>query len=465
VVLSRLLDPADFGRMAILLVILAIGSTFSEFGLSSAIVQKPSVRREDLATLYTIGLISGAAVFSFFWISAPLLDALISMGGMTDLIRGTAFVFLIAPWGVQFQALLQKSVNFRLICSANVSGLTIGTVVAIALAELGLGVWALLYGYLTTQAVTTALLVVVGIRRGFWSGFGWNLSSASSYLKFGGLRLAAMLANTVNARADQLLIGSLMGAVSLGLYNVAYRLVIEPVQRVNPIVTRVAFPVFSVAQQEPQRLRRGYLRMLTLLLSVNAPLLLGLAATAHVAVRVFLGPKWEGTAVLVQILCAYGLLRTIGNAAGSVILARGRADWSFYWNLSLLLFVPATVWFAAKMTGTPSGVAVGLVSLYSIVLTIHYFMLIRPLVGPCGVLYLSSIARPTVTAGLMAGCVRGCDLLITASLAPLPRLIVLVGVGILAYVGLSVLLNRELLIEGLELVMRKPWAAGAKTTD
>jgi O-antigen/teichoic acid export membrane protein len=459
-VLARLLDPADFGRMAMLLVILSIGSTFSEFGLSSAIIQRPDVRRSELATLYSINLLMGISIAAVLWILAPWINVLIGMGEMTALIRGTAVLFLVVPWGAQFQALFQKKVAFATLACANLVALLGGTVVAIIFARAGFGVWALLAGYLVTQTMRTAIVVSIGVRQGLWSGFNWNPTSVGKYLSFGGLRLAAMLANSINARIDQLVIGSLMGAAPLGVYNVAHRLVLDPVQRINPKVTRVAFPVFSLAQTEPERLQRGFLRMNRLLLSVNAPLLFGLAVTAHLVVPMFLGPNWADAVLLVRILVLYALFRSIGNAAGSLIVAKGRVDWGFYWNVGLLLVVPATVWLAAHLTASAAGVASALVALYALVLAAHYFLLLQRLIGKCGFAYLVSIAKPTVAAGLMAGFVSLCDVVV-AGFQPFLRLAILLLSGVLAYIVFSLLIHRELLSEVFHVVAKDAVPTGA----
>ena len=106
----------------------------------------------------------------------------------------------------------------------------------------------------------------------------------TGYLSFGLYRVGAMAVNSFNSRFDQLLIGPLLGSGALGFYNMAFRLSQEPIQQINPILTNVAFPVFSKVQDQPGKLKRGYIQMIDLLTSINAPLLIGLAAIAPVAV-------------------------------------------------------------------------------------------------------------------------------------------------------------------------------------
>lgn len=460
VVLARLLEPEDFGQMAILLVMLTICSNFSELGLSSAIIHKSVTRRSDLATLYVLNLLAGVVIALFLWIAAPWISAFFNLGPMTALIRGVAVSFLISPWGLQCQVLMQKRLEFASLAALNLTSLAIGTLGAIALAFAGFGVWSLIGGYLVQRIVSAAGSVAVAIRKELWSGFAWDLAGARSYLAFGGFRLAATAVNGINTRMDQLVIGTLMGAGPLGLYNVAQRLALEPVQRIVPIVSRVALPLFSLAQDQPARLRRGYMRMNGLLLGITAPLLLGLAATAHVVVPVLLGPKWDAGIQLVRVSALYSVLRSIGSAAGPLLLAKGRADWSLYWDAGKLVVVPVAIWLSMQWSNSILAVAWALVLLQVVLLIAHYFFLLRNLIGNCGVEHLMTIARPMLTAAAMAWLVWTLDSLLT-ELPLILRLLVLPLAGAIAYVAFSLAVQRQLMNELLDLVGARRWAFAA----
>jgi O-antigen/teichoic acid export membrane protein len=463
-VLARFLPPEDFGRMAMVLVILGIGATFAEFGLSSAIIQRPEVRRSELGTLYVINLLVGLTLFVVLWSCAPRIDALLKLGEMSGLIRGAALIFVVSPWGLQIRALLQKRLEFRALTAISLSALAVGTAVAVGLATASFGVWALLIGHLTTEATAAVLLLATAIRRKMWPGVAWDMRGVRGYLSFGSLRLAAMVANAVNARVDQLAIGPILGATALGYYNVAQRLAVDPVQKINPIVTRVAFPVFSLVQADSERLRRGYLRLTELLVGINAPLLLGLAATAHLVVPVVLGPRWDEAVALIRILSLYALARSVGNAGGALILAKGRADWSFYWNIALLLVLPGAVWSAASLSRSVEAVALTLLALQTGTILVHYALLLRNLIGPCGLRYAVGIGRPVVAAGLMAGVVWLCDGFL-AAVSPLPRLVILVAVGVVTYTALSLVMQRTLVRELSELAGMRGLLAGQSVAN
>jgi teichuronic acid exporter len=143
-----------------------------------------------------------------------------------------------------------------------------------------------------------------------------------------------------------ILIGRYMGAEALGIYNLAYQIVTIPVLKINPIITRVAFPVFSKSQQNQVLLTDGFLHMTKLLSLVCFPILMGLTAVSNVFILTIFGQKWLDAVPILQIMAIVGILRVLMNPNGSVILAKGKANIAFYWDAGVLILYGASLWLA-----------------------------------------------------------------------------------------------------------------------
>ncbi|MCD5406439.1 MAG: MOP flippase family protein [Desulfotomaculum sp.] len=208
-----------------------------------------------------------------------------------------------------------------------------GVITAISTALIGQGVFALVWGALANAAARTLFLLVVGLKnwRPAWR---FKISDIRSFVSFGLYQLGERTINFLNSKLDTILIGSLLGAQALGFYTLAWNLIIQPLQKLNPIITRVAFPVFAKLQDDNARLKRGYMSTLNILSAMNFPYFFGLAVVAPLLVPVVFGMQWLPSILLMQILCVVGLLRSTGNPIGSLLLAKGRADWGFKWNLA-----------------------------------------------------------------------------------------------------------------------------------
>lgn len=214
----------------------------------------------------------------------------------------------------------------------------------------------------------------------------------------------------------------------------------QPIGRINPILTRVAFPLFARIQNEPERLQKGFLLVLRMLSTVNAPLLLGLSAVAPVLIPVVFGTQWLPAVPLVQVLAFVTLMRSIGNPVGSLLLAKGRADLGFKWNCLLLVTQLPGVYLGAYLWDA-LGVAISLVILQLIFSVFNYLVLIRTLIGPCLREYSLSILPSFGLAGVMgAGVLALSNWTAQVSIS---WLVLLILIGILFYVLLVLVFQHK----------------------
>jgi len=398
-VLARLLEPQVFGLMAMMLVVIGFGQAFSDMGVSNAIICKQDVSRDHLSTLYWANFIAGMTVFGLVMAIRPFVAYLYNEPSLGGLIPWMALIFLITPIGQQFQSLLQKELRFDLLAQIDVVATVIGTVVVVFMAVRGEGVFSLILGRLSNALSKSIMLACVGWKE--WSpSMRFNRADLKGYLAFGLFQMGERSINYFNERLDQLLIGTLLGAQALGYYVVAFNLVIQPISRLNPILTKVAFPVFSKAQSNTGQLKRGYLFLLNILMSANSPMLLGLASTAPLLLPLIFGERWLPAVPLVQILSFVALFMSSGNSIGCLLLAKGRADLAFKWNAALFLSQIPTIYFCARHGGA-MGVAVGLLVLQTVYFIANYLILVCGLLGPCMKEYLMSVVPSFCLASIM----------------------------------------------------------------
>ncbi|HEX6631666.1 MAG TPA: MOP flippase family protein [Gemmatimonadaceae bacterium] len=403
VVLARLLEPREFGLMAMVLIVIGFAQAYTDLGISAAVVQRHDTTAAQLSSLYWLNLATGAVVCALLWAVSPLVVRLFDEPQLTHLLRVLSLMFLIVPAGKQFEMLLQREMRFRTLAAEGISGAVAGTIVAIGGALSGWGVWSLVAGYLVTGVVRTLVLVVLGLRI-HRPALHFRRADLRGFVGFGAYQMGERTVNFATQRLDQLIAGSLLSAVALGLYNFAFNLTAQPMSRINPDATKVALPALSRVQESPERLRRGYLDMLRLITIVNAPVLLGLAAVAPQLVPVVFGAQWLASVPLLQLLALVTLSRAIGNPMGSLMLARGRADLGFWWAMAVGVLQAPCLYLSAREGGLV-GMAGALLALQVLMQPIAYFLLVRPLLGPSGRGYVAAIARPLLLAGAMAAIV------------------------------------------------------------
>lgn len=401
--LSRLLDAAAFGLMSMVMVIVGLAQAFSDMGISNALIQKQEVTKKQLSSLYWINIGSGWLVFLIILLAKPLIISFYQRPELDNMIDLVACIFLIIPVGQQFQALLQKDLRFNILAKMTILSALAGTIVAIVTALNGLGVYSLVWGQIANALVQTLALVIIGAKK--WRpSFHFATEDLHGFLGFGIFQMGDRLITYLNQNLDYIIIGRFLGAEALGYYTLAYNLVVLPVTKINPIINRVAFPIFSRIQKENEKLKSGYMQVLSLLSLINFPLYFGLFITAPLFIPIFYGPQWLPSVVLTQILCGVGFFRSIANPVGSLVMAKGRAGLSFNVN-TFKTIVQFPIFLLGAIYFNVMGVAFAYLFLKFIFAFINYYVLVQKLLGNCLKEYLKSMAPSFIISIVMAGFV------------------------------------------------------------
>ena len=445
-VVARILSPSDFGLMAMVMAVLGFAQIFTDVGIGAAVIHRQNNSPRQLASLYWLNVFAGATVFLLTIAATPLVVSFFDEPRLEVLLPCTALLFLITPFGQLFQLLLQKELKFKSLARVEFLSAIAGAVIAIGCALEGFGVYSLVFGQLGVACITTISVAMIVWPE--WRPMAWfRTADIQPYLRFGLFQLGDRSMNFLVARADQIIIGAVLGATTLGIYNFAWNLAIMPVTRINPILTRISFPLFAKVQLENERLKRGYMLLVWLLTATNGPILLGGAAVAGTLVPLAFGPQWVPMVPILQILAIVGLSRSIVNPIGSLVLAKGRPDLAFKLNTCFLLVQVPAVYLGARIGGI-SGVAWTVLALQLGDLTSAYIFLLRPLLGPCLREYASCIAIPLAMSICMAIVVLLVPLLLRESLPIV--LAVQIIVGVILYGLGSLALQRAKLVPILD---------------
>jgi O-antigen/teichoic acid export membrane protein len=376
VILARLLEPTVFGLIAITSVVIGFAQAFLDIGISNAIIHKQEVSHTQLSTLYWLNVSSGVVLFIIVSLCAPLVALFYQEAELTNIIILVAMTFLIQPFGQQFMVLWQKELRFNDIAKVDVITKLLSLLVSVIFAYYNYGVYALVYGVLAGTLLQTLVFVYKGFRE-YTISFVFQLSDVREFLNFGLYQMAEKTLNYFNSQIDTLLIGKLLGVETLGVYNIAKQIIMKPIQIINPIVSKVSFPVMAKIQHDTDKLKEIYLKTINLLSATNFPIYLFMFITAPQLVALIFGEKWIDAVVIVQILSIYGALRSIGNPVGTLLLAKGRADWGFYWNLGLFFYIPIVIYVASQWG--IEALSWSLVSIMISLITPMWYFLVKPL--------------------------------------------------------------------------------------
>jgi lipopolysaccharide exporter len=444
IVLARLLTPADFGLMGMVLVVVGFANSYADMGVSQALIFRQDTTPDERSSLYWLNVMTGVVLYLLIALATPLVTGFFKQPSLGPLVLLTSLVFLITPFGQQFQILLQKELVFDQLAQVEIFSTVAGTIVAIGGAVLGFGVLSLVAGELANASGRALVLVVIGWRR--WRpALLFKPSHLRGYLSFGMYQMGERSLNYFNKNIDKILIGRLLGVELLGYYTLAFNLIIYPISIVNPIITRVSFPIFARLQNEIEVLKQGYMEVMQILSLINFPLFFGFAVTAPVVIPAFFGQQWMPSVLIAQILAGVGLIRSTGNPIGSLLYAKGQARLAFIWNLfEMVTQVPGVV--LGAHFGGMIGVAVACLLLQVVYFVLGYWFMIARVVGPCSRDYLKSMG-----AACWMSIVMAIGVLWVGAVLPDEAVLLSAGLeilaGVLIYGGLVLIFQRRIVDE------------------
>jgi len=399
IVLARLLMPADFGLLGLVIVFTGFAGMFSDFGMSSAVIYRQDASAAELDFAFWLNVGVGLLLTSLCITLAPLVGSFYGDSRVIPLMRAIALTFTIGSLGILPSSLLQKVFRFRALAFVEISSATAGGTIALIMALLGFGVWSLVAQGLAGALVSAFLKwMIVRWRPGF--RFRWR--DGAALWRFGANLMGFNVVNYWCRNGDNLLVGKFCGAAELGYYSRAYSLMLLPVSQVHAVLSAVMFPTLATMQHSKEEFRRTYLLACQAIAVIAFPIMFGLMIEADDLIHVLWGPRWAGVVPIIRVLAIAGLGNAVGTTVGWIYAATGRTDLMFRWVL-----ISAPVILASFVAGLPwgaYGVAVAYVIVLYVVLWYPMWVIPSRLIDlPFGT-SMRNLARPFFAAFLMAAC-------------------------------------------------------------
>jgi PST family polysaccharide transporter len=416
VALSRLLDPKDFGLVAMVTAITGAYGLFTNAGLSAATVQQISVSQNQLSTLFWINVAVGAVLGALCVATAPILVKFYHEGRLLWITVAVAAGFLFNAAGVQHFAILERQLRYFELSSIAVLSQIAGIGVAIAMAVAGLGYWSLVAAAIVPPAVNTAC---VWVASGWIPGRPHRRAEIRAMLKFGGTITLNSLVAYLAYNCEKILLGRSWGPDILGLYGRAYQLINIPTASLNDAVGAVAFSALSRLRQDPKRLRNYFLKGYSLVISVTIPTTIFSAIWADDIVLVLLGPKWTDATTIFRLLSPTILIFGMINPLGWLLNSTGLQKRS----LRIALVIAPLV-IAAYFIGLPygpNGVAFAFSSAMTLWLVPHVLWCVHGTdISPRDLVI--AVSRPFLSGLVAAGLTLGSHFALVQMQPPLLRL-------------------------------------------
>ncbi len=324
IVLARLLDPTDYGAIAIVTVFIEISLVFIDSGLATSLVQKKDADNVDYSTMFYFNIASSTILYLIVFFTAPMISDFYEMPELVSVFRVLGLTLIIAGVRNIQNVYLAKTMRFRFSFWATLISTIISAIIGIGMAYGGYGVWALVGQQVSKQLLSAIVL---------WITVKWRPILAFSWKRFRGLfsygwkLLASSLLNTGYNSMRSLIIGKKYTADDLAYYTKSSSMPDFVLKNVDSSISAVLFPAISVAQDNPNMVKSMTRRSIKTSSYIMAPLMVGLAVCARPLIILLLTEKWLGCVLFMQIFCITYLFYPIHTANLSAIKAMGRSDY------------------------------------------------------------------------------------------------------------------------------------------
>lgn len=359
-ILARYLTIDEFGLMSLIIVFTGFAQSFQDMGLSNAIIQHQNINNRQLSSLYWLNILFGIFLCALIFTVSSSIANFYGRPELEYFISILSIVFPITAVGAQYRSLLHKEMRFFVIELADVIASLISIIIVFTLANNGYGIISLVYAMIAKSSLTSLIFITIGFREIHIPSLIFDYKQTKNLLNFGMFQMGERTLNYLSANIDKILIAKFAGINAVGIYSLAWQVIIFPLLRINPIVNKVAFPVYSKIQTNKAELDNYYTLSMKLVSLLTIPILIFLIFFPHSVLQVIFGDGWGMAADLMPLLAIVGIFKVLGSPAGPVILAVGRADVSFWWNLVWVISVFLGISFALMLSPNPQSAVIAL---------------------------------------------------------------------------------------------------------
>lgn len=437
-VLARVLAPEQMGLVSTVLVFSSFLEIFVGLGLTAALIQRRGVTSWERASVHAANVLLALLGFAAVAALCGPIASLFGAPAAAPLIVVCAAAFVLTSAGQASRAALEKRLDFRPLGIADAVFALTSFSTSVALAVAGAGAMSAAIGLVLAAGARTTVFIVAA-RRIAPLRLHLRLAETRRFFGYGVWQSADGVLNYIGNTLATIATGFFVSTVALGGFNLAFTIGVSLAGRISPVLTRVLFPYFAIIQDEKDRVRTAYLRLLTLVGLLNIPVLACLSLIANDVMTLVYGERWASFGGVLAVLALAGAIRSLGYPVGSLLAGTDRLRLGVALNAARtvvnipLILVMTSVWGI-------DGAAWSLVVMALVSYVLGYVCLTR--VVPTSLrAYLSATVAPLVVAAppVVAVALTGWAL----ETAPVPlRLPAQVLAGLLSFV-VAVLCSRD----------------------
>ncbi len=338
--LARLLSPGEYGIVGMLAIFTLLANNLQESGFGVALVNIKDIKHNDYNSVFWFNVGTSILLYLILFFCAPLIAKFFHQPCLVPLSRFVFLGFIIASLCISPNAMLVRALKMKEKAITSLMALVISGTVGVIMAFKGFSYWSL-----ATQQVLYNVVICFG-RYYFtrWCPtFKVDFTPVKQMFTFSYKVLITAVLTTINNNMLTVIFGRLFPAQSVGNFTQANKWNTMANQLVTNTVAQVAQPVLTRVNDEKERQRRVFGKMLRFTAFLSFPAMFGLALVAPQLILVAIGDKWIDSIPLLQILCVSGAFIPIYTVYQNLFLSRGKSDTYMWLSIGQIAIMLAAV--------------------------------------------------------------------------------------------------------------------------
>ncbi|MEM1003014.1 MAG: lipopolysaccharide biosynthesis protein [Bacteroidota bacterium] len=341
-VLSRLLDPSDFGIVALLLLLNGFLGLFASAGVSSVVVQFGDLSKKDIHSLIGLCWFLGVLLAGISVMLSPFVATFFDTTALQKIIPVGSIAILLSPCSQVIDGILIRDNQFARRSLLSFSSALAASFIGISMAFSGYGYWA---------------LVVQIVARPFFSLFLGCLALKLLPLPYLDFRLyrkvgrytidlvGFRLLNYLTRNIDNLIIGRRLGLSELGYYSRAFALFDLTTNMLQSALGPVLHSSFQKTKDNYPALKIDVIRVISMVASMSFPVM-GIASIySEYLIFIIWGDGWNAAIFPFSVLAVVGMFRPIQAICGELLKTMDRTRELVFWGVfRLSIFTLAIIW-------------------------------------------------------------------------------------------------------------------------
>ena len=338
--LARLLSPEEYGIVAMLAIFTLIAGNLQDSGFSVALINIKDIKHNDYYAVFWFNTGVSLLLYLLLFLSAPLIAGFYHQPCLVPLSRFLFLGFIFASMGIVPNAVLTRELRVKEKAIVSLLALLLSGTVGVVMAFKGFSYWSL-----ATQQLLYNVIICIG--RYYFArwvpSFKVDFTPVKQMFAFSYKVLITAVLTTINNNMLTVVLGRLFPAASVGNYNQANKWNTMANQLVSNTIAQVAQPVLMRVNDDQERQRRVFGKMMRFTAFLAFPAMFGLSLVAPQVILIAIGEKWIDSIPLLQILCISGAFIPMYTVYQNLFLSMGKSDYYMWLTISQIVIMLAAV--------------------------------------------------------------------------------------------------------------------------